>query len=148
MRRKAIIAFLCLGFIFICAGFVRKQMAQAGHTSFVVTDVSKPFSASVPKSIWPKLDGALFVIVEGHLDGDAAIDITPNHGRDKREIILHGAQIAIVEGSAEEWVDDLQIQYHPGTAKNGELYFGLYCGASFSKEDWARYLRIESQKRK
>jgi len=82
------------------------------------------------------------VIVEGHLDGDASLEIISNHGRDRQELALHGPQVAIATGGAEAWVDDLQVKYHANAAKTGQLYVSLYCGKNLTPEDEARVNQI------
>ena len=77
----------------------------------------------------------MFVLVEGQLDGDAVLHVTTNRGRDHREIPLHGPQVSFITGGAEDWVDDLEVQYRPTTAKTGQLYVALYCGTGFTPDD-------------
>ena len=117
-----------------------------GHRSAINSDASREFSVSVRAPVRPLGSGALYVLVEGQLDGDAALEVVSNHGRDRREVSLHGRDVSLVTGGAEDWVDDLEVHYHPGTAKTGQLYIALYCGTGFTPEDWARYSRI-SRKR-
>ena len=115
--------------------------SRDSHQTFTVTDVSRPFVASVHSPHFA-LHGALYVIVEGHLDGDASLKLISNHGRDRQEIALHSPQVAIATGGAEEWVDDLQIEYHASAAKTGQLYVSLYCGKNLAPDDEARFNRI------
>lgn len=117
-----------------------------GHKSVTISDVSREFSASVRAPVRPFGSGALYVIVEGRLDGDAALEVISNRGRDRREVSLRGPEVSFITGGAEDWVDDLKVHYRPGTAKTGQLYVALYCGTGFTSEDSARYSRI-SQKR-
>lgn len=116
------------------------------HRSVVLTDVAHPVSLGVHAPLVHSY-GGLFVIVEGHLDGDAELDITSNHGRDQRRMLLHGTAIEAAEGGAEEWGEDLQVSYHPGTAKTGQLYIAIYCGEGLTREDNERSKRILSHRR-
>ncbi len=119
---------------------------ESGHRSLVVTDVSKPFSASVDARGFGLLSGACYVIVEGQLDGDAVLEITTNHGRDQRALLLRGPQIARLSGGPEERAGDVQVHYLPTSAKQGRLYVALYCGAPFTPADAERSARIGRSK--
>jgi hypothetical protein len=139
MSRATIIYLSAFGLIVGCVAFV---LWPRGYRSWVITEVSQPFSVSVSAPIRPLGSGELFVIVEGQLDGEAILEVTSNRGRDRREIPLRGPQVFITTGSHEEWVDDLQVQYRPSTAKAGQLYVSLYCGTSFTPQDRERHFRI------
>jgi hypothetical protein len=80
---------------------------------------------------------------EGHLDSDASLEIISNHGRGRQEIALHSPQIAIATGGGEEWVDDLQVEYHPNAAKAGQLYVSIYCGKNLTPDDATRFNQIK-----
>ena len=139
MSRATIIFLSALVFIVGCVAFV---LWPRGHRSLVITDVSQPFSASVSAPIRPFGSGELYVLVEGRLDGDAVLEVISNRGRDRREIPLNGPQVSFTTGGAEDWVDDLQVQYRPTTAKAGQLYIALYCGTTFTPDDRERHFRI------
>ena len=115
--------------------------SRDSHQTFTVTDVSRPFTASVHSPHFA-LAGGLYVIVEGHLDSDAMLEIISNHGRDRKEIDLRSPQVAFATGGGEEWVDDLQVMYRPNTAKTGQLYVSLYCGKNLTPDDRVRFNRI------
>jgi hypothetical protein len=137
---------ILLGALLLISGCVAFVLWPRGHRSLVVTEVSQPFSAAVFSPIRPLGSGGLFVLVEGRLDGDAVLEVTSNQGRDRREVPLHGPQISFVIGGTEDWVDDLQVQYRPTTAKTGQLYVALYCGTDFTPDDRERYSRISRNK--
>jgi hypothetical protein len=143
VNRATAILLSCLVLIIGSVAFVRWPQ---GHKSVFVTDLSRPFTVAVSSPTWLSGSGALFVIVEGQCDGDAVLDIISNHGRDRRQLLLHGPQISTIIGGAEEWVEDLEVQYRPGTAKTGQLYVALYCGDGFTPTDFERFYRI-SRKR-
>lgn len=144
---KTILAIIGIAVLLGCVGIVVvHQRARTGHQTLSVTDVSKPLTASVRAPIGPFRAGTLLVIVEGHLDGEAALTVVSNHGRDLRETALHGPAIAVVVGGTEEWVDDLQVNYRPGTAKSGQLSLSLYCGKNLTPEDRVRFQRISQSK--
>jgi hypothetical protein len=131
-----------LSALLLISGCIAFVLLPRGHQSLVITDVSHPFLASVTSPIRPLGSGALFVFIEGQLDGDAVLEVTSNRGRDRREFPLRGPQVSFITGGAEDWVDDLQIQYRPTTAKAGQLYVALYCGAGFTPDDLKRYSRL------
>lgn len=132
--------------LLLLGGCVAYVLWPRGHRSFVISDVSQPVSASVSSPLLPFGGGGLYVIVEGQLDGDAVLQVISSRGRDRREISLRGPQISFVEGSAEAWTGDLQVQYRPTTAQAGQLYVALYCGTGFTSEDYERYVRISRNK--
>ena len=131
-----------LALLLLVAGVLGFLLWPRGHKSVMVSDVSRPFSASVRAPVRPFGSGAVYVLVEGRLDGDATLEIVSNRGRDRREVALRAPDVSIISGGAEDWVDDLQIHYRPDTAKTGQLYIALYCGTRFTPEDAARYNRI------
>lgn len=88
-----------------CMAFV---LWPRGHQSFVITDVSQPFSASVTSPIRPLGSVALFVFIEGQLDGDAVLEVTSNGGRDQRAFPLRGPQVSFITGGADFTPDDLK----------------------------------------
>ena len=59
-----------------------------------------------------------------------------------RALLLRGPKIARLSGGPGEWAGDVQVHYHPTSAKTGRLYVALYCGADFTPEDAVRYSRI------
>ena len=143
VSRATIIFLSALLLVGGCIAFV---LWPRGHQSLVVIDVTQPFSASVTAPIRPLGSGALFVFIEGQLDGDAVLEVSSNRGRDRREFPLRGPQVAFIAGGAEAWVDDLQINYRPTTAKASQLYVALYCGARFTPDDLKRYSRLSSNR--
>lgn len=66
--------------------------------------------------------------MDGQLDGDATLQIDSNHGRDRRTEVLSGTIQGKTIGGAEEWVDDLVVQFNPGTARQGHLTILMACG--------------------
>ncbi|MEN3940577.1 hypothetical protein WJU23_04725 [Prosthecobacter sp. SYSU 5D2] len=75
------------------------------------------------------------VIFKGHLDGDATLDIVSNQGRDRHQIRLKPGEVMGSYGGAEDWTDDIQVRYTPGTARSGHLYLSVYSGRILSQED-------------
>ena len=82
-----------------------------GCTVFEVRDVTKPAEFRVKAPVMPFRNGALFVRAEGHLTGNATLDIISNHGRDRRTGELAGNFGSKEYGGPEDWVDDLSVQY-------------------------------------
>ena len=137
---RGTIIFLAL--LLLGVGVLGVVLWPRGHKSITVRDVSRPFSASVHAPVRPFGSGAVYVLVEGRLDGDAALEVVSNRGRDRREVALRAPNVSVICGGAEDWVDDLQVHYRPDTAKTGQLYIALYCGTGFTPDDAARYNRI------
>ena len=140
MRRPVLIVFVLV--LVVLVGF---WWTHRGYDSRRFTDLSRPFSLSVSAPPFsPLRPGSLFVLVEGRLDGDAVLQVYSNHGRDYREIHLRAPSVADFTGGPEEWVDDLRVDYQPGSAKAGDLYIAVYCGARFTEADWERFRRISA----
>jgi hypothetical protein len=135
------IGFTVLFLVLLCSLGVFFVWPRRGHQALTVTNISKPFVVSVHSPRFA-LHGGLYVIVEGHLDSDASLEIISNHGRGRQEIALHSPQIAIATGGGEEWVDDLQVEYHPNAAKAGQLYVSIYCGKNLTPDDATRFNQI------
>ena len=110
-----------------------------------ITDFSSPVEASVRSPIRPFGSGFLFVMYEGNLSSSAKIEVLSNQGRDTHSIELKPGLVQGVYGGAEEWVDDLKINFIPSTADPGNLKIGLYCGSSFSEEDRQWYSRLSRE---
>src|SRR2546421_418318 len=139
--RKTAITLLLLG-----SSVFAYWWTHRGHDSRHLSDLSRAFTLSV-RAPWMGLEGgAMYVLVEGRLDGDAVVKVRSNYGRDYRELHLHPPAVAEILGGAEEWVRNASVEYQPGSAKAGDLYIAIYCGAGFSKEDWERFRRINAQR--
>ena len=105
-----------------------------GHGIFVVSDVTRAVQKTIKVPIMPFRNGALFVVVDGQLDGNATLQITSNHGRDHRTEVLSGTVQNKTIGGAEEWVDDLVVSFVPGTAKQGYVRIQMACGKNLKKD--------------
>jgi hypothetical protein len=93
-----------------------------------VSDVTQPIQKTVKAPLMPFRNGAMFVAVDGQLDGNARLLISSNHGRDHRMEILSGTIHGKIIGSSEEWVDDLVVRFEPGSAKQGHVRIRMACG--------------------
>ena len=99
-----------------------------GHGHFVVSDVTRPMERAIRAPVVLFRNGALFVTVDGQLDGDATLLILSNHGRDRRNEVLSGTMQGRTIGGAEEWVDDLVVRFEPGSARRGQVRIQMACG--------------------
>jgi len=137
-RKKNIVGIMLAiiaGVLLVGATLFVLQEHYRGAGGFVVSDVTRPAECSIKAPVILFRSGALFVTVEGQLDGDARLDITSNNGLDKRTEPLSGKISKRTIGGAEEWVDDLVVRYVPGSAKQGNLKIQMVCG----KNLWDRF---------
>ena len=111
----------------VCAAIAGIQWSR-GHGQFLVSDVTQPMQKEIKAPFMPFRNGALFVTVDGQLNGDATLQIVSNHGRDRRTEVLSGTIQNKIIGGAEEWVDDLVVRFEPGSAKQGHLTIVMTCG--------------------
>ena len=109
------------------ATFAALELSR-GHGNFVVSDVTRPMEGAIRTPVLLFRNGALFVTVDGQLDGDAALLILSNHGRDRRTEVLSGTIQGRTIGGAEEWVDDLVVRFEPGSARRGQVRIQMACG--------------------
>jgi len=120
---------LVCGAIVIVAGL---QWSR-GHGIIVVSDVTRAVQQTIKAPIMPFRNGALFVAVDGQLDGDATLQITSNRGRDHRTEVLSGTIQNKTIGGAEEWVDDIVVRFEPGSAKQGHVRIQMACGKNLKR---------------
>ncbi len=112
----------------VAVGISMGIQSSRGHGQFLVSDVTQSMQQTVKAPFMPFRNGALFVTVDGQLDGDATLQIVSNHGRDRRTETLSGTIQDKTIGGPEEWVDDLVVQFEPGSAKQGHLTILMACG--------------------
>lgn len=130
-RNKIIIGIMLAtiaGILLVGATIFVLQEHFRGVGGFVVSDVTRPAECSIKAPMSPLRNGALFVTVEGQLDGDARLDITSNNGLDKRTESLSGKISKRTIGGAEDWASDLVVRYVPGSAKKGNVKIQMVCG--------------------
>jgi hypothetical protein len=120
--------------LFAVAIIVGIQLSR-GLGELVISDVTQPTQKTIKAPIAPFRNGALFVIVDGQLDGNATLQITSNYGRDHRMEGLSGTVQSKTIGGAEEWSDDLIVQFIPGTAKQGHIRILMACGKNVKRTD-------------
>lgn len=124
MKRWIILLVLATVAVAVFAGIELSR----GHDSFVVSDVTRPMQRAIRAPVLLFRNGALFVTVDGQLDGDATLLVVSNHGRDRRTEVLSGIVHGRTIGGAEEWVDDLVVRFEPGSARCGQLTIRMACG--------------------
>lgn len=125
MKRISIAAALVV--IALCATVFIWHKSR-GCAVFEVRDVTKAAEFRVKAPVMPFRNGALFVRAEGHLNGNATLNILSNKGRDHRTGQLADNFGSKQYGGPEDWVDDLLVQYSPGTATEGQITLTLACG--------------------
>ena len=92
-RKKNLIGIMLAiiaGLLLVGATLFVLQEHFRGVGGFVVSDVTRPVECSIKAPMFLFRDGALFVTVEGKLDGNARLDIISNNGLDKRTETLSG----------------------------------------------------------
>lgn len=125
---KILLVLICVAVVTVVA-----IHRSRGHGELVVLDVIQPIEKGIKAPFMPFRNGALFVTVQGELDGDATLQIVSNHGRDRRTEVLSGSIRTKNIGDAEEWVDDLVVRFEPGSAKHGHVRMLMACGRNPKK---------------
>ena len=126
MKAKSILFLMLLFSVGVIIAVM--QLSRGGLGDLMISDVTQPIQKTVKAPIVPFRNGALFVVVNGQLDGNATLKITSNHGRDHRTEVLSGIILNKTIGGAEEWVDDLVVRFEPGSAKKGQVRIQMACG--------------------
>jgi hypothetical protein len=126
----------CIFIVLIVLGVVAwlANASSQSHASIKLTQVDQVCNLAAYSPPF-QLDGNMRVIYQGHLDGDATLDVVSNRGRDRHQIRVKPGEVMGNYGGAEDWVDDIQVRYTPGTARSGHLYLSVYCGKKPSRED-------------
>lgn len=129
-RKKNLIGIMLaiIAGVLLVVAFLVAQHHYRGVGGFVVSDVTSLAEFSIKAPMFPFRNGALFVTVEGQLDGDARLDIISNNGLDKQTEPLSGKISKKTIGGAEEWASDLVVRYVPGSAKQGNVKIQMVCG--------------------
>jgi hypothetical protein len=109
--------------------------SSRGHAIVIIDNVTRPVEHSIKSPLKPFCNGAVYVQVDGYLNGDATLQIISNHGRDSRTELISGQLLKKRFGGPEEWADDLLVRYLPGTATTGHIALTLACGRNIGNDN-------------
>jgi hypothetical protein len=123
----------------------RVSRAQSGQT-VTLADLSRTREISVHAPAAPFRTGALYVLYEGDITADAALEVVSNRGRDRAVIPLRAGKAGGVYGGAEHWVDDLSVRFVPCGAPRGALKITAVCGRDFTRGEREWFLGLHGRK--
>jgi len=145
--RKAVYICLSVLVFFVVACFLlyfslgAVRYTQASKTVFL-TDLNQVTEISVHAPVFPWCTGDLYVLYEGVVDANAALEVVSNMRRDHDTIPLPAGKVSGVYGGAEHWVDDLSVRFVPHGTTHGTLKITAICGRTFTDKERVWLLRL------
>ena len=128
--------------LYFSLGAVR--YAQASKTVFL-TDLNQETEISVHAPVFPWCTGDLYVLYEGVIDANAALEVVSNRRRDHETIPLQAGKVSGVYGGAEYWVDNLCVRVVPHGTTHGTLKITVICGRAFTDDERAWFFKVTSK---
>lgn len=125
--------------LYFMFGSVRNS--QAGKT-VVLTELNQAAEISVHAPVFPWCTGDMYILYEGVIDANAALEVVFNRGRDHETIPLQAGKVSGVYGGAEYLVDDLSVRFAPRGATQGILKITAICGRNFTHEEREQLLKL------
>jgi hypothetical protein len=131
------------GIFFVALVFLAVRVLtwpSAGQT-VTLTDLSKEHEIYVQAPILQR-SGNMYVLYEGILNTNAALELSWGGKDGKRTIPLQSGEISGMYGGPEDWTPNLSVRFVPSGDVRGTLKITAICGRSFTKEERAWHHRL------